>query len=90
MQAFWAAVKKQDVNTAWNMLSSDSQKANGSKSTWKLIQPQSSSLNCTIGKTTVNGNEATVNVTISLGTYKDSADMPLVKENGVWKVVRAN
>lgn len=90
MQAFFTAVKNKDVNTAWNMLSSDSQKTIGSKSTWKMIQPQSGSLNYTIGKTTVNGNEATVNVTISLGTYKDSADMPLVKENGVWKVVRAD
>lgn len=89
MQAFWAAAKKQDTNASWNMLSVESQKALKNKSAWEAaIKPAASSgEKITVGKATINGNEATVDVTISVsGGQSQTTSMPLVKENGVWKV----
>jgi hypothetical protein len=89
MQAFWAAAKKGDANGSWNMLSAGSQKALKDKSAWEAaIKPAASSgTKFTVGKTTINGNKATVDVTVTpSGGKGQTTNFPLVKENGVWKV----
>ena len=88
MQTFYASMKKQDATTTWNMLSADTQKTVRNKSAWEagLKQLLPSGLTWTIGKATVNGNKATVKVTGLLGGQTDTKSMPLIKENGVWKV----
>jgi hypothetical protein len=87
MQAFWDAAKKQDANTSWNMLSADSQKSLGDKTAWATAIKSATTSNAKVGKATVNGNTATVDVTVT-GTsgQAQTTAIPLVKENGVWKV----
>ena len=87
MQAFWAAAKTQDTNGSWNMLSTDSQKKLKDKTAWAAAIKSSASSTAKIGKVTINGNTATVEVTVS-GTsgQGQTTIMPLIKENGVWKV----
>ena len=88
MQAFWDASPKQDINGSWNMLSADSQKGLKDKTAWAAaIKPAASGgEKITVGKATVNGNSATVKVTISASGQSQTTSIPLVKENGVWKV----
>ena len=87
MQAFWAAAKTQDTNGSWNMLSTDSQNKLKDKTAWAAAIKSSASSTAKIGKVTINGNTATVEVTVS-GTsgQGQTTIMPLIKENGVWKV----
>jgi hypothetical protein len=86
MQAFWAAGKKQDANSTWNMLSAASQKAMNSESAWAAALKQQQPSDFTVEKATINGNKATVKVTYTVGGQTSSESMPLIKENGVWKV----
>ena len=89
MQAFGAAAKKGDANGSWNMLTVESQKALKSKSAWAAATKPAASggTKFTVGKTTINGNKATVDVTVTpSGGKGQTTNFPLVKENGVWKV----
>jgi hypothetical protein len=75
------------------MMSSDSQKllmSKGGKSEWESeIKQQSTTLSnvkFTLGKATVNGNNATVVMTATVNGQTTTGPVPLIKENGVWKV----
>jgi hypothetical protein len=89
-EAFFAALKKRDVNTTWNMMAAASRQQVGSKSTWEsaLKDPSTAigDIKVKLGKTTVNDNNATVEVTSTTGGKASTETVPLVKENGVWKV----
>jgi hypothetical protein len=92
-QAFYDALRKADANATWNMMSSDSQKllmSKGGKSEWESeIKQQSTTLSnvkFTLGKATVNGNNATVVMTATVNGQTTTGPVPLIKENGVWKV----
>lgn len=87
MAAFWAAAKSQDTNASWNMLSADSQKALADKTAWAAAIKSAAGSTAKIGKATINGDTATVEVTVSGAAGQDqTTSMRLVKENGVWKV----
>jgi len=92
MQAFWTSMVKQDFNTGWNLMSAESQKEVGSKSKFAaglaaaFKQEVTGGAKFTYGKTTINGNKGTVNVTVSNGGNIHTTSMPVIKENGVWKV----
>lgn len=87
IQVFWDALMKNDATTTWNMMSSDSQKAAGSKSEWEAALRQGLHMvKVTIGKATINGNKATIKVTGTVNGKTNTVSMPLIKENGVWKV----
>jgi hypothetical protein len=89
MQAFFAAVKKSDANTTWNMLSADSQKQLKSKSQWEadIKQMASSGVDYKVGKATIKGDKGTVEVTASAGGQTQTVSISVIKENGAWKVV---
>jgi len=87
MAAFWAAAKSQDTNASWNMLSADSQKALADKTAWAAAIKSAAGSTAKVGKATINGDTATVEVTVSGTSGQDqTTSMRLVKENGVWKV----
>ncbi|HEY5494935.1 MAG TPA: DUF2950 family protein [Candidatus Anoxymicrobiaceae bacterium] len=86
-QAFFAAMQKVDANTTWNLMSADSQKKIGTKAAWVASSKESTSLmKFTVGNVTVNGNKATAKVTGTVSGKTTTQTIPLVKENGVWKV----
>jgi len=88
--SFYTALQKADANTSWNLMSSDGQKQVGSKSTWETAIKQQATtlgnLKFKVGKATVKGNKATVEMTGSLNGQTNAESVPLIKENGVWKV----
>jgi Domain of unknown function (DUF4878) len=86
MQAFWAAATNHDANTTWNMMSADSQKLLKSKSEWETQLKTGAPTKFTIGKATINGDNATVKVTYTFNGQTTTQSMPLIKVNGVWKV----
>ena len=88
MQAFWDAGQKQDATTSWNLLSAETQKVLKSKSVWDeaIKATKDTSGKLTIGKATINGDKATLKVTVTSGGKSTPSDMPFVKENGEWKI----
>jgi len=91
IQAYYDALGKQDATTTWNLMSAESQKGMGSKSEWEtalksVIGPGQHMVKVTAGKTTINGNKATVEITGNVNGTANINSVPLVKENGVWKV----
>jgi hypothetical protein len=86
-KAFFAAMQKIDVNTTWNLMSASTQKAIGTKAAWEASSKDSTdSMKFTVGKVTVNGNKAMAKVTGTVSGKTSTQTVPLVKENGVWKV----
>lgn len=86
-KVFFAALAKKDATTTWNVLTAGNQKAAKNKAAWESYLKQAAvPENPTIGKVTINGDKATVKVTASFSGQRSSATIPLVKENGVWKV----
>jgi len=86
-KAFFAAMQKIDVNTTWNLMSASTQKAIGTKTAWEASSKDSTgTMKFTVGKVTVNGNKATAKVTGTVAGKTSTQTVPLVKENGVWKV----
>jgi uncharacterized protein YchJ len=90
MKAFFAAVMKGDADTSWNMWSADSQKQLKSKSQWEaaIKDTLSTGVNYEVGKATVNGDKGTVEVTATAGGRTQTLSVSVIKENGVWKVVK--
>jgi len=87
MQAFWTAAKTQDTNGSWNLLSANSQKLLKDKTAWAAAIKSAASSTAKVGKVTINGDKAKVQVTVTGPSGKPvTTSMPLVKENGVWKV----
>jgi Domain of unknown function (DUF4878) len=86
MKAFWAAAMKSDASSSWNLLSADSQKLLKSKSALEAALKQTTPSSYKVGKATINGNNATVKVTYTVGGETTTESMSLIKENGVWKV----
>jgi uncharacterized protein YdeI (BOF family) len=89
VQAYFTSLQKADATTIWNLISAASQKTVGSKSKLEsALKSQSAtfkSVKFTVGKTTVNGDKATVEVTVTIGGKTSTETLPLIKENGVWK-----
>lgn len=87
-KAFWSAALKGDTAATWSMLSKELQTGLKSESDWAKTQTSSSpTATVEIGKVTVNGNTATVEVKIKTGgTDVTSSTVSMVKENGAWKV----
>jgi len=86
-QVFWDALSKKDATTTWNMLSAESQKSVGNKSEWEAALKQGESMvKVTVGKATINGDNATVSISGTANGKATTMSIPLFKENGVWKV----
>ncbi|MHB8895867.1 MAG: Rv0361 family membrane protein [Candidatus Geothermincolia bacterium] len=87
VQAFFSAMEKVDANTSWDLMSADSQKQIGSKADWVAASKESTDpMTFTVGKVTVNGDKATAKVTGTVSGKSTTQTIPLVKENGAWKV----
>jgi hypothetical protein len=91
VRTFWAAMVKGDFVTAWNLASAKYQKeataskfAAGMKDFMTTNVPSGTKI--TYGKASVNGNKGTITVTFDAGGTTHALHMPIVKENGVWKV----
>lgn len=89
MQAFCTAAKAGDTHTTWSLMSAETQKAIGSENKWAVEFRQFVPVgtNYTVGKATIIGNKGTVNVTIRNAGNTHTTSMPVIKENGVWKLV---
>jgi hypothetical protein len=86
-QAFWDAAIKKDANTTWNMMSAQAQKLMKTKSAWEAaLKTATMPTKITAGKATINGDKATVKLTGTIGGKSQTTSVPLVKENGVWKM----
>ena len=86
-KAFFAAYQNKEASTTWNMMSANSQKTAKSKAAWeKFLKESTSPIKFTVGKVTVSGNKATAEVEATVSGQTSTATIPLVKENGVWKV----
>jgi len=86
-KAFFAAYAKKDATTSWNLLSANSLKQGKSKADWeKFLKDTTIPENITVDKVTVNGDKATAKVTGTFSGKASTVTVPLVKENGVWKV----
>ena len=86
-KVFFAALAKKAATTPWNLLAAADQKAAKTKAAWETyLKTATVPPNPTIGKVTVKGNNATVQVTATFSGQKSTATVPLVKENGAWKV----
>ena len=86
VKTFFAAYQKLDANTTWNMLSANSMKSVQKKDWEEFLKKLTGPTKYTIGKVTVNGDKATAKVTGTISGKTSTADVPLIKENGVWKV----
>jgi Domain of unknown function (DUF4878) len=89
--AYFDTLSKKDANGSWNALSVESQKKVGTKSDWETALKQVLTKDkyiaqVTTGKTTINGNTATVEVTGTVDGKATTESIPLIKENGVWKI----
>jgi hypothetical protein len=86
-QAFWDAAIKKDASTTWDMMSAQSQKLLKTKSAWEAaLKTATMPTKITAGKATINGDKATVKLTGTLDGKTQTTSVPLVKENGVWKM----
>lgn len=90
-QTFWTAMVKQDFNTSWSLMSAEYQKmatesqfAAAFKNFMTTNVPSGTKV--TYGKATINGNKGTITVTFNVGGITHPLHMPVIKENGVWKV----
>ncbi len=84
-KSFFSAYQNKDANTSWDLLSAESKKQ-VKKSDWEKFLKQSGTMSFTVGKVTVTGDKATAKVTASVGGQSSTEDIPLLKENGAWKV----
>jgi hypothetical protein len=89
-KAFWTGVIKGDADATWAMVSKKAQSASGGKAAWEDFLKQSGasykSGTVEVGTATISGDTATVPVTLSVpGESPTTLQIPLVKENGVWK-----
>lgn len=90
-EAFWAALKKRDTDSSWNMLTVEAQKFMKSKSEWeaslkKAFPEDKEMVTVKAEKATVNGNKATVTTTITVNGQTTTDNDQLIRENGVWKM----
>ena len=84
-KAFFAAYQEMDPVTTWNLLSANSQKA-GKKAEWESFLKQSTAIKFSVEKVTINGDKATAEVIVTVSGDSSTETVPLVKENGAWKV----
>lgn len=91
-KAFFAAYQNQDADTVWSMLASNTRKEAGSngKADLEKLFKEYSDLKFTVGEVTVDGDKATAEVTATVSGDSGTQTIPLVKEDGVWKVDMAN
>jgi ABC-type uncharacterized transport system YnjBCD substrate-binding protein len=82
---FFAAYADQDADTSWDLLASESTKT-VKKADWEEFLKESPGMEFTVGEVTVNGDKATAEVTAVAGEEKSTETVPLVKEDGAWKV----
>lgn len=86
-KAFFEAMGKQDASTTWKMLSANTQKLAKTEAEWEgYLKKGELPEKFTVGKVTVNGDKATAKVTGTVAGKTSTESIPLVKENGVWKV----
>jgi Domain of unknown function (DUF4878)/Protein of unknown function (DUF2950) len=87
-KAFFKAYEKKDTDTAWNMLSANTKNTTGSKGKAALesFLKKLSNTKFTVRKVTINGDKATAEVTVTASGNTSTETVPLVKENGAWKV----
>jgi limonene-1,2-epoxide hydrolase len=88
VKQFMDANKNKDVNTLYKTLDKASQKVLSKADMQKAAAQSSTPATYTykVGKTAINGNTASVDVTVSQGGTDSSATFALVKEGGAWKV----
>jgi len=82
---FFSAYQNQDADTTWGLLASDSTKT-VKKADWAAFLKESPGMKFTVGKVTVDGDSATAEVTAVAPGEKSTETVPMVKEEGVWKV----
>jgi len=90
-QAYYDALAKMDATTTWNLMTAETHKGMGSKSEWEAalknaFGPGQHMVKVTADKSTINGNKATVEVTGTIDGKAKNKNVPLIKENGVWKI----
>jgi hypothetical protein len=84
-KAFFTAYQNKDANTSWDLLSAASIKT-AKKADWATHLKDSEDIKFSVGKVTVNGDKATAKVTATVKGESSTESVPLVKENGEWKV----
>lgn len=82
---FFTAYQNKDAATTWKLLSADSAK-DVKEEDWKTFLEGSDDVKFKVGKVTVNGDKATASVTATLEGESSTENVPLVKEDGVWKI----
>lgn len=85
VKTFFKAYEGKDAGTTWDLLSSDSKKK-VKKADWEKILKSADDVKFSVGKVTVSGDKATASVTANLVGERSTEDIPVVKENGAWKV----
>ena len=86
-KTFFEALGNKNATTTWNMLSASTRKLAKTETAWtEYLKTGSLPTKFTVGKVTVNGDKATVKVTGTVEGKASTESIPLVKENGVWKV----
>jgi hypothetical protein len=88
---FLHELASKDTNTAWDMLSRESQKALHSEPEFEALVLKTLSEadeldSAEIVKTSKKGNVATVTFTAVIGGKKETNTLKLVKEDGAWKI----
>jgi len=90
-KAFFEAYENLDADAMWDMMSADTRKTAGSKANMEEEMKESSSkVKFTVGEVTVNGDSATAELAVTASGQTMTAAVPLVKEDGVWKVDSAS
>jgi hypothetical protein len=91
VKEFLHELASKDTNTAWDMLSEESQKALQSEPEFeslvlKTLSEADELDSAVIVKTGRKGNVATVTFTAVIGGKKETNTLKLVKEDGAWKI----
>jgi len=91
-KAFFKAYENKNVDSVWSMLSENTREKAGSNGKAELEKyvKELGSISFTVGKVTTEGDKATARVTATVSGQKSTEDIPLVKENGEWKVDMAS
>lgn len=91
-KAFFAAYGSKDADTVWSLLSANTKEQAGTEGKAELEKyfEELDSIEFTVGKVTVDGDKATAEVTATVSGEESTEDIPLVKEDGVWKVDMAS
>lgn len=91
-KTFFAAYGNRDADTVWSMLSANTRKEAGSEGQAELKKylEEADSIAFTVEKVTVDGDKATARVTATISGDSSTENIPLLKEDGVWKVDMAS